>query len=130
MAWINLLERIYPVGSVYISTLQTSPSSVIGGTWTQVTDAVLRGSDSTGYTGSDTHTLSVDEMPAHRHNIQQTYNVGSGVGATVPAWNSNYYNTQYTDYTSFDTEISLPKGSIKKLIGRDLKWEDEPVELK
>lgn len=30
----------------------------------------------------------------------------------------------------YDTEISLPKGSIKKLIGRDLTWEDEPVELK
>ncbi len=25
--------------------------------------------------------------------------------------------------------IFLPKGSIKKLIGRDLTWEDEPVEL-
>ena len=30
----------------------------------------------------------------------------------------------------YDTEISLPKGSIKKLIGRDLTWEDEPVELR
>jgi hypothetical protein len=26
--------------------------------------------------------------------------------------------------------IELPKGSIKKLIGRELTWEDEPVELK
>ena len=24
----------------------------------------------------------------------------------------------------------LPKGSIKKLIGRELSWSDEPVELK
>lgn len=31
---------------------------------------------------------------------------------------------------SYDTEIPLPKGSIKKLIGRDLTWEDNPVELK
>ena len=30
----------------------------------------------------------------------------------------------------YDTEISLPKGSIKKLIGKDLTWEDNPVELK
>lgn len=30
----------------------------------------------------------------------------------------------------YDTEIPLPKGSIKKLIGRDLTWEDEPVKLK
>ena len=26
--------------------------------------------------------------------------------------------------------VDLPKGSIKKLIGRDLAWKDEPVELK
>ncbi len=26
--------------------------------------------------------------------------------------------------------INLPKGSIKKLIGRELSWDDEPVELK
>lgn len=32
--------------------------------------------------------------------------------------------------TSYDTEIPLPKGSIKKLIGRNLTWNDEPVELK
>ena len=26
--------------------------------------------------------------------------------------------------------INFPKGSIKKLIGKDLSWNDEPVELK
>lgn len=26
--------------------------------------------------------------------------------------------------------IKLPKGSIKKLIGKELTWEDEPVEYK
>lgn len=26
--------------------------------------------------------------------------------------------------------VNLPKGSIKKLIGRELSWKDEPVELK
>lgn len=37
------------------------------------------------------------------------------------------YN-EYEDRLS-DT-IELPKGSIKKLIGRELSWDDEPVELK
>lgn len=31
---------------------------------------------------------------------------------------------------SEDTQISIPKGSIKKLIGKDLTWKDNPVELK
>lgn len=29
-----------------------------------------------------------------------------------------------------DYSIRLPMGSIKKLIGRKLTWEDEPVEIK
>ena len=37
----------------------------------------------------------------------------------------NYYGWKDTF-----TEISLCSGSIKKLIGRDLSWNDEPVELK
>lgn len=31
---------------------------------------------------------------------------------------------------SYSMTLPLPKGSAKKLIGRELKWEDEPVELK
>lgn len=30
----------------------------------------------------------------------------------------------------WEEHVELPQGSIKKLIGRDLTWEDEPVELK
>ena len=37
----------------------------------------------------------------------------------------NYYGWKDTF-----TEISLPSSSIKKLIGRELTSEDEPVELK
>lgn len=28
-----------------------------------------------------------------------------------------------------DSYVNLPKGSIQKLIGKELKWEDEPVEI-
>jgi hypothetical protein len=27
------------------------------------------------------------------------------------------------------TLISVPKGTIKKLIGREMTWEDEPIDL-
>lgn len=29
-----------------------------------------------------------------------------------------------------NSDIRLPKGTIKKIIGRSLDWKDEPVELK
>lgn len=31
---------------------------------------------------------------------------------------------------NFDCNIELPKGSIKKLIGKELTWDDEPFEIK
>ena len=34
------------------------------------------------------------------------------------------------DYWIGYSIVHLPKGSIKKLIGRDLSYDDEPVELK
>ena len=56
MAWINLLECVYPVGSVYFSTINTSPASTIGGTWTQITNRFIRtGTSPTTTGGSDTH---------------------------------------------------------------------------
>ena len=39
-------------------------------------------------------------------------------------WNDFFWVEDTGDY------IDLPKGTIKKLIGKDLDWNDEPVELK
>ena len=45
-------------------------------------------------------------------------------------WIHSFYRTR-AKVIWFSTEaIKLPKGSIKKLIGRELTWSDEPVELK
>lgn len=38
-------------------------------------------------------------------------------------------NWQDLVYDTFYTDILLPYGSIKRLIGRDLTWEDEPIEI-
>lgn len=35
-----------------------------------------------------------------------------------------------SEYGYIDMGIELPKGSIKKLIGKELTWEDKPFELK
>lgn len=36
----------------------------------------------------------------------------------------------YWDVADPFSGFRIPKGSIKKLIGRDMKWSDEPIELK
>lgn len=33
---LNLLDYVYPIGSIYMSTSSTSPASFLGGTWEQI----------------------------------------------------------------------------------------------
>ena len=42
----------------------------------------------------------------------------------------NHGNWFFEYYDFRDTGVKLPKGSITKLIGRTLTWDDGPVELK
>lgn len=56
MAWTNILQIFFPIGSVYFSTVNSSPASTIGGTWTQITNRFIRTGNSPIATGgSDIH---------------------------------------------------------------------------
>ena len=62
---------IYPVGSIYMSTVDVDPGTIFGGTWERLKDRFLLGAGDT-YTSGDTggeatHTLTVTEMPSHSH---------------------------------------------------------------
>ena len=101
MAFVNLLEAVYPVGSVYISTVNTSPSSLIGGTWAQISNAALRASTSIGYTGADSHTITENEMPRHRHNINDYItNSSSATGHYNLLW-ANHNTPSGAIYTNY-----------------------------
>lgn len=68
----NIVDLIYPVGSIYMSVNSTSPSTLFGGTWEQLKDKFLLGAGDTysngGTGGSASHTLTTDEIPSHTHN--------------------------------------------------------------
>ena len=74
----NINNKIYPIGSIYISTSQTSPASLFGGTWERLKDRFLLASGDTypaGTTGGNaTHTLTINEMPSHRHRLLSASN--------------------------------------------------------
>ena len=67
----DLLNKIYPIGSIYISTVNTSPNDLFGGTWVQLQDKFLIGAGNTyelGTIGGEaSHTLTTDEIPSHTH---------------------------------------------------------------
>lgn len=66
-SWVDIL---HPVGSCWLSHQSTSPANLFGGTWTQLTNAVLRAANEYGYSGSDNMTLTVSQMPQHDHHLQ------------------------------------------------------------
>jgi len=75
----SILQQVYPVGSIYISTLNTSPSTLFGfGTWEQIKDTFLLAAGDTysaGSTGGEAeHTLTIDEMPSHTHRFKTDIN--------------------------------------------------------
>ena len=63
----------YPVGSIYMSVNNINPSNFFGGTWEQIKDRFLLACGSTysnGATGGEAqHTLTINEMPSHNHNV-------------------------------------------------------------
>jgi len=92
------LSDVYPIGSIYMSVNATNPSTLLGGSWEQIKDRFLLASGTTykaGATGgAATHTLTVNEIPAHNHkaatgNFMSTSETASP--GTVQNFNSGSY---------------------------------------
>lgn len=78
-----ILNKIYPVGSIFMSTVSTNPGTYLGGTWEawgsgripvgiDTNDSDFDTPNKTG--GSKSHTLTVDEIPAHSHTHSHNIN--------------------------------------------------------
>lgn len=67
-------KTVFPIGYIYMTTSSSfDPNSTFGGTWIRIKDRFLL-ADGDNYTngntgGEATHTLTVDEMPSHNHNV-------------------------------------------------------------
>lgn len=86
----QLLQAVYPVGSLYLSASEASPATLFGfGTWVQIKDKFLLASGDTyeaGATGGEAeHTLTTAEMPTHSHGLK-----ADGINATYSwGWGDN-----------------------------------------
>lgn len=85
-AVVAAIAAVYPVGSVYVSIVSTSPATLFGGTWTAIgAGRTLVGLDSgdtdfdtaeeTG--GTKTHALTEAELPSHAHNADHNHTASS-----------------------------------------------------
>lgn len=106
----EIMLALYPIGAVYISANSTSPASLFGGEWTQINGRFLIGTgapennddgtspgnyDKTlGSKGGEaTHTLTVNESPAHTHTAT-VYGISSG------SYTANTARLVYKDNTT------------------------------
>lgn len=90
----GILDFIYPVGSVYISYSHNNPATMFGGTWVRIENAFLWGCDEDGGIGTTggekTHTLTVNELPAHTHTVTVANTAsGSNEASNMARYNSN-----------------------------------------
>lgn len=96
----DILNKTYPVGSIYMSVNSTEPSTLFGGTWERLKGRFLIGAGTNedintnveygdlghgdpNFAGGETggqyyHQLTIDEMPEHTHNVKSTSVDGSG----------------------------------------------------
>lgn len=96
---IDILNSVYPVGSIYLSTSSTSPTTLFGGVWQQITNRFLLccgSSYANGTTGgASTVALTTQNLPAHTHAV---------TGTTAGAGSHNH--------TSGTKEMSIKNGSL------------------
>lgn len=62
------MEKIYPVGAVYISTQATNPSTLFGGTWERIRDRFLLSAGNT-YTAGSTGGSADAVVVNHYHSV-------------------------------------------------------------
>lgn len=91
------MDKVYPIGSIYLSVNNTNPSSLFGGEWSSwgagcvpvgfdASQTEFNTSEKTG--GSKTHVLTVNQIPPHNHSV-------SG-GACTTGANGNHAHTVVT----------------------------------
>lgn len=121
----NVLDKVYPVGSIYCSTVSTNPKILFGfGNWTYIEQGRVLLSQGSNYAagskgGEATHVLQAAEMPRHNHygptgsagehtHTGSTNNTGAhshkitnfilgGRDNNAGAGNDNYMGDKWTD---------------------------------
>lgn len=89
--FVNLMDVVYPVGSIYLTVNNVSPASSIGGTWTKIENCTLAAGGSTygnagAYNGTDT--ISTLEIPDHQHQVS-AWNSGTASYSNCDFWHTN-----------------------------------------
>lgn len=118
---LDTMKKIYPVGSIYISTVSTNPSELFGfGTWEAMPAGrvlLAQGKVETenythnfvaGETGGEfVHQLTVGELPSHNHTASSNVTGEHNHGIYINGYNGNMSGAQNYGWGSDDHSIGL-----------------------
>lgn len=105
------LDNMHPIGSIYMSIIETNPSEYFGGTWVQIAKGrTLIGvnEDDSDFSkanlqgGEKKHQLTIDEMPSHSHSYQR-YNYYTANIDPAPGGNGREPNQAISNHTTGTT---------------------------
>lgn len=124
----NLLNKTYPIGSIYTTNSNVNPSTIIGGTWQAYgTGRALVGVNSNDSNfnavnkegGSSTNTLAVTNLPSHTHSIPSLSGTAASAGAHTHIVRIYHSQTGYsatipasTDYLTWGTGVGYTDTAI------------------
>ena len=110
-----------PIGSIIMGTgdnfaTQTAVQAIYKGTWEQIKDVfLLAAGDShiAGSTGGEaTHTLTVNEMPKHSHNLPVDKNYGEATTTERDRINLSSGIAYNNGYSANDTGANQPHNNM------------------
>lgn len=110
----NALDKIYPVGSVYVSFEERNPSTFLGGNWSQISGRFLLGVDNAHKVGTlggeEFHKLTTEELPAHNHSV-------SGGSHTHTGTTNSSTHTHQITVLNYHESGKTPNGLKKNIVG-------------
>lgn len=101
-AKINVLQTVFPIGSIYTSyNVNTNPSTLLGfGSWSAIQGRMLIGASSaypaTSTGGAATHTLTVNELPSHTHTASSASAGSHSHGASTSSAGAHTHSVSGT----------------------------------
>ena len=123
-------KTLYPIGSIYISTNSNfNPNESWGGTWNKTAyGRCLIGANDTypvGSMGGETsHTLTVDELPPHRHKISRVnwYNTPQSGGLSFSVIEKSHLKVDGETQQSDSTGDGKPHNNMQPYLAVEI-WE-------
>ena len=119
---------VYPVGSIYMSTVDESPASFIGGSWVRIKDKFILGAGDTYAVGDEGGsamvTLTSGQLPKHSHVV-------GVINETTNVFHSGYMradggldNGVAITANSYWTDTTIPDGFRGRLVANDNNSDD------